>query len=276
MEDIKNASDNTIEDYIQRVTELCQSGRKIPSPEELQKIVSEVGISPEEICLAQTQSQANFSRAKGYFGLRHWDDAINELEEGLAFDPYNIQMIHFLISSYLGRWRESHNPEDEQKIRKRIRQCLEIKPDDEESLQLLGKLTQSVKNRQLIHLSAGLFGILSIGTIIGLFTLNNISLNLFHNPDEQIENVEQSLRNEIRQLNSTNINRTEQLSQQMRNKENTINGFYSRIRELEQKNQTLQNDNQVLLQNNDNLNKRLEIIEQQLQEQNLSSEKLSE
>ncbi|MGY6530872.1 MAG: hypothetical protein ACXITR_13190 [Cyanobacterium sp.] len=271
MEDIKTASDNTIEDYIQRVTELCQSGRKIPSSDELRKIVSEVGISPEEISLAQTQSQANFARAKGYFGLRHWDDAINELEEGLAFDPYNIEMIHCLISSYLGRWRQDHNPEDEQNIRKRIRQCLEIKPDDEESLQSLSKLTQSIKNRQLIHFGIGLFGILSLGTIMGLFTLNSISLNLFNNDsEERIENLDQNLRNEIRYLERTNIRRMGELEQQTRNQERIINSFSNKIRELEQKNQKLEDNNQILLQDNVNLNKRLEVIERQLQEQNLS------
>lgn len=266
MQEIKSHSHQTIEDYIERVTQFCQSGRKIPSPEELEKIVSEVGISPEEISLAQKQSRANFARAKGYFGLRHWDDAINELEEGLAFDPYNIEMIHFLISSYLGRWRETHKPDDEEKMRMRIKQCLEIKPDDEESLQLLGQLDKSIKNRQIIHLSFGLFGILSIGTIIGLFALNSISLNIFNNGNEQIENVEQSLRNEMRNLRSSNTRRTADLAQQMMNNENMIRSFQNRIRELEQKNQRLENDNQVLLQNNDNLNRRLTIIEQQLQE----------
>ncbi|AFZ47492.1 hypothetical protein Cyast_1531 [Cyanobacterium stanieri PCC 7202] len=267
MQEIKSHSHQTVEDYIERVTQFCQSGRKIPSPEELEKIVSEVGISPEEISLAQKQSQANFARAKGYFSLGHWDDAINELEEGLAFDPYNIEMIHFLISSYLGRWRETHQADDEQKIRMRIRQCLEIKPDDKESLQLLGQLHKSIKNRQIIHLSLGLFGILSIGTIIGLFALNNISLNIFNNRNEQIENVEQGLRDEIRRTQSNNIRRTEDIAQKVSNNENMIRSFNNRIRELEQKNQRLENDNQVLLQNNDNLNKRLEIIEQQLQEQ---------
>ncbi|MBE9222193.1 hypothetical protein IQ215_05730 [Cyanobacterium stanieri LEGE 03274] len=267
MEDIKIASDNTIENYIQRVTELCQSGRKTPSPQELEKIVSEVGITAEEISLAQTQSQANFARAKGYISLRHWDDAIGELEEGLAFDPYNISMIHCLISSYFGRWRENHHPEDEQRIRKRIKQCLEIKPDDEESLQLLGKLTQSIKNRQLINLSLGLLGILSIGTMIGLFTLNRISLDfLNNNTDEKIENMESNLRSQMRRLDNESIRRSQDLSQKIINQENMTHSFYNRIRELEQINQKLQNDNQVLLQNNDNLNKRLEIVEQQMQQ----------
>ena len=70
-----------IETYIQRVTELTQVGNRVLSHDELLKIASELGISDSEIAVAQKQSQDHYIRAQGYFGLSHWDEAIEEFRQ---------------------------------------------------------------------------------------------------------------------------------------------------------------------------------------------------
>ena len=271
MEHTKNLphSNKTIEEFIQRITEFSQSGRKIPTNQELEQIASEVGISAEEISLAQQQSEANFLRAKGYCSLKHWDDAIIELQEGLAFNPYKLEMIHLLLDAYLGRWQENHKLEDEKEIRSRVKQCLEIQPNDEESLRKLQQLTKFIRNRQLMGFTIGTIGLLSMGTFIGLFALNNNSLNIFGQRNSEIEILENNLQQRIDLMIRTNESNINYLSTQIDEQKQINNQLQEKINELESQNSRLENENKVLSQNNRNLNQRLEIIEKELQEQQL-------
>lgn len=154
----KNVSSSVIENYIQRVTELSQSSQCIPTIEEVEKIAAELGIEPDEIEAAQKQSHDHYVRAQGYMRLKHWNDAILELQEAVAFNPSNLEMLISLASSYIGRWQEKHHREDENNIRFRIRQCLVIKPDCEEALNLLEQFSKALKWRQQT----------SIGILVGL------------------------------------------------------------------------------------------------------------
>ncbi|NJK50474.1 hypothetical protein HC931_22220 [Candidatus Gracilibacteria bacterium] len=150
-----SVSNHAVEIYIQRVTELSQSVRRIPTSEELEKLAVELGISKEEIEAAQKQSQDNLIRAKSYLSLKHWEDAIAELQEALVFSPSNLEILTSLATAYLGRWYKYHRQEDEQNIRDTIRQCFAIKPDHEESLSLLAILDRAIEQRQRNRSIAG-------------------------------------------------------------------------------------------------------------------------
>jgi len=273
MEQTKNItstnSNQTIEDFIQRVTEFSQFGRKIPTAGELEKIASEVGISPEEIAMAQEQSQAHFLRAKGYCNLKHWDDAIAELQEGLSFNPYKIEMIHLLIDAYLGRWQESHKQEDEEEIKRRVKQCLEIQPNDEECLKKLQQLTKYIRNRQVLGFSIGTIVLLTAGTFIGIFVLNNASINIFSNRNNEIEILENNFQNQIDSMRRSNEGAIDNLSRAITEQGEMNYQLREQLRELESQKLRLENENKVLSQNNQNLNQRLEIIEKELKEQGL-------
>ncbi|BBA78790.1 hypothetical protein RGRSB_0171 [cyanobacterium endosymbiont of Rhopalodia gibberula] len=154
----RNISSSVIENYIQRVTELSQSSQRIPTMGEVEKIATELGIEPDEIEAAQKQSHDHYVRAQGYMRLKHWDDAILELQEAVAFNPSNLEMLISLASSHMGRWQEKHYHKDENNIRFRIRQCLVIKPDCEEALNLLERFSKAFKWRKQT----------SIGIIVGL------------------------------------------------------------------------------------------------------------
>lgn len=237
-----------IETYIQRVTELSQLGQKIPTNEELLTIASELGISDKEIASAQKQSQAHFIRAQGYVTLLHWDDAINELEEALAFNPFNLPMLHLLINAYLGRWKQRHNKQDEEQIKFRVKQCLEIQPDDQESLKLLAKLDQFVNNYKYQLWGIGAVILILIGSGIGFFFLNNISLNLFSQNDKKIQSVKNELVREIQQLKDEQKILYDQLSAKIKSQEEIdkdsqlqIEILKNEIQKLNQQNQELNN-----------------------------------
>lgn len=252
MTDHKNLSNTNqaIETYIQRVTELSQLGQKIPTNEELLTIASELGISDKEITSAQKQSQAHFIRAQGYVTLRHWDDAIAELEEALAFNPFNLPMLHLLINAYLGRWKERHNKQDEELIKFRVKQCLEIQPDDQESLNFLAKLDQFVNNYKYQLWGITGISLIIIGSGIGFFLLNNISLNLFSQNDKKIQGVKDELINEIKQLKDEQKILYEQLSEKVKIQEEIDKDSQLQI-------QILKNEIQKLNQQNQELNNKL-------------------
>lgn len=257
----QSISNYTIENYIQRVSELSQSGHKIPTNEELAKIAAELGISTEEIETAQKQSQDHFLRAQGYFNLKYWDEAIDELQEAVVFNPSNLEVLNLLANAHLGRWQEKHRRDDELQIKTRIKQCLEIKADHQESLQLLAKLDQSIqKHHQKKVLFTALFSVF-IGSIIGYLFLNDISLNIFSKRDVKLEKIKLELVREIDELRKqqdalenkfvNNQEKKYQLNQQK------IAQSEQRIKKLEQENKAL-NQQIILLQKRiENLNKYL-------------------
>jgi hypothetical protein len=250
MTENKNPStpNQAIETYIQRVTELSQLGQKIPTSEELLTIASELGISDTEIHSAQKQSQAHFIRAQGYVTLCYWDDAIAELEEALAFNPFNLPMLHLLVNAYLGRWQKKHNKQDEEQIKFRVKQCLEIQPDDQESLKLLAKLDRVINNYKYRLWGFVALVLVMVGSGIGFFLSNNISLNLFSQNDKKLLSFKEELVNEIKALKDEQKILYDQLSEKVKTQEEIdediqlqIQIFKSEIQKLNQQNQDLIN-----------------------------------
>lgn len=194
-----SVSNNVISNYIQRVTEWSQSSQRIPTTEELENIAAELGIDPEEIQAAEKQSHDHYVRAQGYMRLKHWDDAIAELQEAVAFNPSNLDMLVSLASAHMGRWETRHNKEDEENIRLRIRQCLVIKPDCEEALNLLARLSHILKWRTRIFTAIGVgLGGICVG-VGGVFLLGNALPSWWQKPS-QLEVLEQTVTDELNSL----------------------------------------------------------------------------
>lgn len=245
----KNISNTNkaIDIYIERVTELSQSRQKIPTNEELLIIASELGISEKEITTAQKQSLDHFTRAQGYIRILRWDDAIAELEEALAFNPFNLEMLHLLINGYLGRCKKKYNQQDEIQIKFRIKQCLEIQPDDQESLKLLAKLDQLVNNYKYKKWGIIAFSLILIGSGIGFFFFNNISLNLFSKNDQKLQSVKDELVNEIETLKDEQKILYDQLSEKVKIQEEIDKDSQMQIQILKNEIQKLNQQNQKLI-----------------------------
>jgi len=154
-----------IEDYIQRVTELSQSTQRIPSAPELEAIARELGIEPEEIQAAQKQAADHFTRAQGYLRLNYWDDAIAELNEAIAFNPGQSELLLFSAKAHLGKWQKHHQKQDAEQMHLRVRQCLSLEPSCEGALDLLAEFrkNQQQHSRMLITLAVFVGAILSGG-----------------------------------------------------------------------------------------------------------------
>ncbi len=237
-----------IDNYIQRVTELSQSTNRIPSPEELEKIAIDLGIGPEEIQLAQKQSQDHYVRAQGFIGLKYWDDAIEELQEGIAFNPGNLDMLLALSQAHLGRWQLKHQREDEDQVKLRVRQCLMVKPDSQEALNILNILTQRKVRRKQWLIGLGLFTGAAIAGVLGVLFWQG-GLPYVIQKRDKIEAIEKQFNQEI----STLKKNQEQLKQDIATLENRqfqsnqeqFNRLQSQINQLEQALQRLQQQNTI-------------------------------
>jgi tetratricopeptide (TPR) repeat protein len=237
-------SSGIIETYIQRVTELSQSNpKRIPTPTELEKIVSELGIAPEEIAKAEQESQAHFIRAQGYLRLKYWDDAILELQEAIAFNPSSAEMMLAAANAYLGRWKKSHTREDATQFHLRIRQCLAIQPDSEEALNLLQKFQGTRQKRQQQWLYLGVFsGALVMGAIGYLLMDNRLPYVLQKRTDLEI--INQKIDREIQIIRNEQASLRKELrtfhNDQMASSQREIAQLNNRINNLEKSLQDLQ------------------------------------
>ena len=235
-----------IDTYIQRVTELSQSTNRIPTTDELEKIAADLGIGPEEIQSAQKQSQDHYIRAQGYASLKYWDDAIEELQEAIAFNPANVDMLLSLSQAYLGRWQLKHQRGDEDQVRLRVRQSLMVQPDSEEALKILMALTKSINHRRNWFTGLGLFAGAAIAGGIGVLFWQG-GLPYVIQKRDRVETIERQLNQEISllQQNQEDLkkeislleNRLAQEDQTRFNQlQSKINQLEKSIRELQQKN----------------------------------------
>ncbi len=196
-------SNSFIDNYIQSVTELSQSPQQIPSAAELEKVAADLGISPDEIESAQKKSQAHLTRAQGYMGLKHWDDAIEELIEAVALCPSNSDLRLSLAAAHLGRWHQRHRRDDVENVRLRVKECLLIQPDSEEALNLLAKLDKARQQRRTfwVSLVIGLGSFLTISSLLWLYPESfNYSWSRWTHREDKLSQLEQRLLAEIQGL----------------------------------------------------------------------------
>jgi hypothetical protein len=249
MNNLNNTNNTLIDNYIQRVTELSHSTQRIPNEDELVKIALELGINEEEIENAKKRSQDHFVRAQGYMTVKHWDDAIAELQDAVVFNPSNLDMLLNLVKSHFGLWKEHHKQEDEDKIRLRIKQCLEVKPDAEEALLLLAELDRQIKMRKLFIILASFFGISCVAGSIIIFFFLNIDPLFFIRKESKIDQLNReftteiqllktdinNLQNEINELKQTNNNQSVNLEEQTQKIAEKTNENQAQIDQLKNK-----------------------------------------
>lgn len=230
---------SAIETYIQRVTELSQSSKRIPTPTELEKIVTDLGITPEEIAKAEQESQDHYTRAQGYLRLKYWDDAILELQEAIAFNPSSAAMMLASAQAYFGRWQQHHKKEDVAQFHWQVKQCLEIQPDCEGALNLLEKFQKMRQQyRQRFIYGGVFFGAVILGIIGVLFSQQQLPYVLQKQSDLAL------LQQEIKALRQEQLNLREDLNSLQENQaaksQRDIELLKLKIRNLEKSLQELQ------------------------------------
>ncbi|MFN5515668.1 MAG: tetratricopeptide repeat protein [Cyanobacteriota bacterium] len=231
-----------IENYIQRVTEFSQSAQRLPTAAELEKIATDLGIDPEEIQAAQREAQAHYTRAQGYLRLRHWEDAITELQDAVALNPANSEMLLALAQAHLGRWRLSHRREDAEELRLRARQCLALDPNSDPALELLGLFSKLRQRRRQGFWALVLF----VGAVLtgGLgYLLIQGRLPYVLQSRAELEQLERRLEGETRRLREDQSRLQEEILARQRAEDAALNlrliQLQNRLQSLEKELETL-------------------------------------
>ncbi len=240
-------SNSFIDNYIQRITELSQSPQQIPSIAELEKLAADLGINPEEIEKAQKKSQDHFTRAQGYIRLKHWDDAIEELQEAITLSPCNEDLLLSLANAHLERWCQHHRRDDAENVRLRVKNCLALQPNSEEALNLLAKLDKARQQRTtfLVSLVISLGSLLTISSLLWLYPESfHYSLSRLWHREDKLEQLEQRLLQEMQALRQEQENlRQEVKSSQTRERlryHNALNQLDESLNRLKKAQQTWQ------------------------------------
>ncbi|MGD1949445.1 MAG: hypothetical protein ACFB14_07340 [Leptolyngbyaceae cyanobacterium] len=162
--------DRIIEAYIQRLL----AWEKPITRATLTRIAEEVGITSGELEAISIQAKAHFTRGRGYIEFGCLDDAINELNQAVALEPVNLEILQALANVYGLRYNRTRERVDKQTALFIAKRCIELKPDAKEAMVLIsflehtpakGKQQASKWTQQKIAALAGGVATLSIGLL---------------------------------------------------------------------------------------------------------------
>ncbi|MEB3160477.1 MAG: hypothetical protein VKL20_03335, partial [Synechocystis sp.] len=137
--------------------------------------------------------------AQGYMRLKYWDDAIAELQEAIAFNPSQPEMLICLGQAHLGRWQQKHQKDDAEQLHLRVRQCLSLQPDSENALNLLATFRQSRKHRvQIFAAVGGFLGAVLLGSLGYLLVQGGLPFVIQER--SRLENLEQKIERQRQEL----------------------------------------------------------------------------
>ena len=125
--------DRIIEAYIQRLL----AWEKPITRATLTRIAEEVGITSGELEAISIQAKAHFTRGRGYIEFGCLDDAINELNQAVALEPDNLEILQALDNGYGLRYNRTREPVDKQTALFIAKRCIELKPDAKEAIVLI-------------------------------------------------------------------------------------------------------------------------------------------
>lgn len=125
---VPQSGDNTIDNYIQRLSNLNQERPQTLSQKDLEALALEVGIAPEVLERAHNIAQSNFEAGLRYQGEQNWEAAIAAFEQSVALQPCDPESLYQLAAAHHGRYRATRNSADAKRAEALVRQCLSHAP----------------------------------------------------------------------------------------------------------------------------------------------------
>jgi len=129
-----------------------QKKKKVKLSEaELKKVAMEMGLDSSDWAFIQSEIKDHFTRGERFLKHRNWDDAIEELHEVIALNPYHKDALIQLARAYKGRWDDKGKRSDKERAEKYAKLCLELAPEYESAYQLISKLKTSRSHSEHRH-----------------------------------------------------------------------------------------------------------------------------
>lgn len=139
---MSDQQDKMLQNYLERVMAIKEQQSKTLTEQELRSIAREVGLSDEDLAAADQAAHQHFQRGLNFYQHRRWDDAVNELQEAVAYAPGWLDYKAQLALAHLERWKQSGREPDRYAAASLARECIDIDPNFEQAYQILNQVDQ--------------------------------------------------------------------------------------------------------------------------------------
>ncbi|MBT9314655.1 hypothetical protein [Leptothoe spongobia] len=141
--------DRIIENYIQRLLDWEEP----VTADTLNALAEEVGLGPDDIAAIKQTAQNHLERGRSYLEFNCFDEAIEELTQATSLDPLDFEILQTLTYAYDQRYGKERNIADKKQAIALAKRCLELNPNDAESVILISsRETEANKSQLLIGL----------------------------------------------------------------------------------------------------------------------------
>ncbi len=170
-------SEETLRAYMENVLRLQQERQQQLSDEELRQIALDTGMSDDDLAYIQTQFEGFLARGKGFLRYKNWNAAIPELLQAVALSPNSTDALTTIAEAHWGRWHESHEEEDREKVTLYAERCLMIDPANDTALRLLSTLDRASAPRAAAGTLAGTSPRRAVlGLIVGMIAIVTLGI----------------------------------------------------------------------------------------------------
>jgi phage shock protein PspC (stress-responsive transcriptional regulator) len=138
-------SDDMIQAYINKVLKIQQEQRQRPlDVDEMDRIAEELGMSESDRAFIQKKLKDYVARGQGYSRYEDWDSAIEEFEQALALNPFNVEVLYGLANAHKHRSMLKKNKDDINWAKGYAKRALQINANHESSLKLVSELNRGI------------------------------------------------------------------------------------------------------------------------------------
>jgi LemA protein len=191
-----------LEDYVVKMLEVQKQQFEKPlSLDELKEIAYSVGMSESEWELSQQVMQGHLERGQGHLRNENWQDAVKELEQAVAINPFHEEGLYGLAKSHYELFKKDGKKEDQEAAEGYADRALKNEDNhyDSATIALLNSIRHAEeaheKKRKNLYLRLGaVAGILVVIVLLTLYTASSTMRGKGETVDQQwaqVENVYQ-------------------------------------------------------------------------------------
>ncbi|MEM1347773.1 MAG: hypothetical protein AAGI01_04390 [Myxococcota bacterium] len=149
--------DDRLKDYLTRVLDAQHQAGRVLHEGELRDIAYRVGLSDEDLAMADQAAHDKYQRGMEMLRARCFDEALDALADAVALSPGWLQYRLKLAQVYVARWRATGRAHDRRRAEELARECMEIDRDNTTArsiLQATSKSTPSPEPQRPVHLAS--------------------------------------------------------------------------------------------------------------------------
>ena len=163
-----------IEEYVAKMLEVQKEQFEKPlTPDELKEIAYSVGMSESEWQASQQVMEQHLRRGQGYLKNKNWEDAVYELKQATAINPYHEDALYCLALAYHELYRKTSKEVYRTEAKSAADRALKNENNkmDSAAIALLSEIRNTETENKSKKKQILLKGIIALGAILILFLI---------------------------------------------------------------------------------------------------------